>query len=115
MIFSDCLFSRAVKDESLKDLCSSSLKKFEQCLDHDDQAVGENSTLLVSNIFSPSSEENPAGSSGLGNLLLPPDLVLKLTALSILPSYSLRQLGMHDQMLRGCCIQTLHNISGNAI
>ncbi len=80
---------RAGKNEVLNNTCSSNLKKFEICLEQDDHTFRESVSSVVSNIFSLSSETNCTS----GSFLLPPDLLLKVSALSILPSYSLRQLG----------------------
>ena len=85
---------RAGKDGSLNELCSECLRKLELCLEHDVRICREQSAAVVSSVFGSSSgsgDKPPAAPGDL--LLLPPDLVLKLAALSILPSYSLRQLG----------------------
>jgi len=53
----------------------------------------EQSATVFSRVVSSSGEGDLP--TATADVLLPPDLVLKLTALSILSSYSLRQLGKH--------------------
>ncbi len=71
-------------------LCEETLESFKYCLEYDLQSFQESAEERVDGILS-GIESCHGGSAE--SALLPPDLLLKVTALSILPSHSLRQLG----------------------
>lgn len=83
------------EDKHLGTLCQETLDGFKQCLEYDLQTFKENSDNRVASILS--GEKCDAASE---EVLFPPDVLLKLTALSILSSHSLRQLG--GWVLYGC-------------
>ena len=65
------------------------MDSFKQCLEYDYQSFKEASDDKISDILS--GKHNIASDK----FLLPQDILLKFIALSILPSHSLRQLGMY--------------------
>ena len=77
------------QDKSLGKLCEETLESFRQCLEYDLQTFKEGSDNRISNLLSGESCDVTAD-----EILLPPDVLLKLIALCILPSHSLRELGM---------------------
>jgi hypothetical protein len=70
-------------------LCQETLDSFKQCLEYDLQTFRECSGVRISRVLSGEGQDG----TGTEAILLPPDVLLKLAALSILPSHSLRQLG----------------------
>lgn len=87
----DLFFRSSIsEDKSLGNLCQETLDTFKQCLECDLQTFREEAEDRVACILS--GKECSAASE---RTLLPPDVVLKLTALAISPSHSLRQLGQH--------------------
>ena len=77
------------QEKPLATLCEETLESFKYCLEYDLQSFRESAEERVNGIlFGAKSYRGTAES-----VLLPPDLLLKVTALSILPSHSLRQLG----------------------
>lgn len=81
------------QEKPLGTLCEETLDSFKECLHYDLQTFKENSEKRISSILS---GEHPDTSSA--EVLLPPDVLLKLVALSILPSHCLRQLGINACM-----------------
>ena len=84
------LRSSSSENKFLSTLCQETLDSFKQCLEYDLQTFKEDSDSRISRILS---AEGPDTASTTNEILLPPDVLLKLTALSILPSHSLRVLG----------------------
>lgn len=74
---------------SLSKLCEDTLESLKQCLDANLEALREGLDERVGHVLSGKSH-----SAGEGDVVLQPDVLIKLTALAILPSYSLRQLGI---------------------
>ena len=75
-------------DKNFSKLCEETLENFRQCLEYDLQVFKENCNNTLSSILF-----GKKRSTAPDKVLLPQDVLLKLAALSILPSYSLRQLG----------------------
>ena len=77
------------QEKPLGTLCEETLENFKYCLEYDLQSFRESAEERINGILSGVKTYR----RGADSVLLPPDLLLKVTALSILPSHSLRQLG----------------------